>query len=384
MEKIKKIGIVTFCNSKDNYGQILQCYALQEFLRKHGFEPFLIRVKSSGSANAASEESNKAKSWLRYVVHLKSYIALYQKQRRYKKYCLTAENEKRRFGDFVEKHIVATPTVYDEHALKLNPPKADAYICGSDQIWGGSFCYYLDFAPEGSIRIAYAASFGGVNQFNAEYEKQVSHLLNKFSFVGCREKSGVNTCGRLGRKDAVQVVDPTLLLDTIDYGKIESISKKYSGKKYVLLYLLGNPTNLDVKTVYAYARKKACDVVYVASQGQYDNKGKEWASIEEWIGLIKHAELVVTNSFHGTVFSLIHHTPFVTVPLAKAYSRMNVRVVELLEKCNMTNRLWHSSIFKEKNLEEMDFSAFDSYCIEEVKASKNILLNQLELSNVWK
>lgn len=350
-----RIGILTFCNSRDNYGQVLQCFALQEFLRKAGHEPFLIRYRDNRTSRAAGGER---KSVLRYLKHFGTYYHLFQQRRKEAAYYREEAKHDRNFRSFIEEHIAASPVIYDRWTITEQPPEADAYICGSDQIWGGDAAYYLDFVPKGKKKIAYAPSFGGVSNFTPTYREQVRTCLEDFAFIGMREESGVQTCRDIGRSDAIKVCDPTLLLSKEDYYRLLP-PKSNSGKPYILLYLLGAPTNINVKDVYKMAEQRGLEVKYIASQGQYDSFPKIYPSITEWLRLIRDAELVITNSFHGTVFSLINTTPFITVPLIHSYKRMNTRITDFLTEIGLTNRISEKIVALSQ--EEMNFTTFHTY-----------------------
>ncbi len=369
-----RIGIITFYRSKDNYGQLLQCYALQRFLKKQSHSPYLILY-----CNTPKESTKSVGRWNKfvdYIVHFKTYVDLFFIQRKERFYNQTAQNEQRHFSDFINKYIDVSEQNYTDDLLQQNPPLADAYICGSDQIWGGDFAYYLNFAPPTTKRIAYAASFGGVNSFSIEYEDELRRLLGKFSMLGVREQSGVNTCLRLGAKHAMKVVDPTLLLEARDYDMLRTnVSPK---EKYIFVYLLGNPIAMKMKEVYQFAKEKRMKVVYVASQGQYDKYPKTWATIGDWIDYIANAECVITNSFHCTVFALHYSVPFVSVPLVGNYERMNTRINELLEVCNLSHRIYNGSL-KEVIQSSISFEDFKDYLKKESEQSSQLLLSSLEI-----
>ena len=371
-----KIGVITYYSSDDNYGQLLQCYALQRFLKKNGHETFLIKYKEEQKL-VKEKHFNILFKIKRYLSHPFVYSRLFFLQRKQARYLQTAQNQLRQFDKFRNVNICSTEKVYRENELLANPPEADAYICGSDQIWGGSFPYYLNFAPKTSKKIAYAASFGGVNSFSEEYEKELKRLLTRFHMLGVREDSGVHTCHRLGFKHAIKVVDPTLLLSSNDYNEI--CCKQQLNDDFIFVYLLGNPCDLKMEEVYSLANKKSLKVVYVASQGQYDKYPKTWATIGEWINYLAKAKMVITNSFHCTVFSLIYHKNFVSVPLSGEYTRMNSRISELLSLCGLSDHLYEQHIHIDDYFNKIvSFEGFDKYLSIEVQNSKNILLDSLE------
>lgn len=363
-----KIGVITFWTTKDNYGQILQGFALQQYLRNHGHDSFLIRYQDTVKEGA----SFKWYRVLTYLLKLPTYISWYvkQKQKQYKtaKYEQSVANVDRHFTDFMRVNINYTEEVYTEDTIRQNPPVADAYICGSDQVWAGDWAYYLDFAPDNKPKIAYAPSLGGLTNFAPVYEEHMKSLLARFSFIGMREQSGVDVCHRLGRKDAVKVVDPTLLLTREDYDKVRISTK--CDKPYLLMYILGNPMACKVEEIFEYAKSRGLEVKYVTS-GHADNYEHIYAQVGEWIDLIANAEMVITNSFHGTVFSLIYHTPFITIPLNNGYERMNTRVEELLKEGGLTSQLYKGNLTQCSP--NPDFSQFDIYRESQEKFSYDCL-----------
>lgn len=130
----------------------------------------------------------------------------------------------------------------------------------------------------------------------------------KFCYLTAREEDGVNELHKLGFKNAELMPDPTLLLHMNDYSYLEENESKLIPKdKYLFLYLLGNPIGIDVKDIFDFAKQRNLKIVYVASQGRKDVFPKVTPTIGEWLSLIKNSDYVITNSFHGTVFSLQYH-----------------------------------------------------------------------------
>lgn len=365
-----KIGIITFWTTKDNYGQILQCFALQQFLRNKGHQPFLIRYKEANVAKASFKLNNV----LKYIMKFPSYVSWYMKEKERKrnadKYAKSTINVNRHFDQFMKDFVACTEQIYTKDMLLSDPPLADAYICGSDQVWGGDWAYYLDFAPDDKPLIAYAPSLGGITSFSSDYERKMRELLTRFSFIGMREQSGVDVCHRLGRMDAVKVVDPTLLLTQTDYDRLRINTKSLAQKPYLFAYILGNPMDFDMRDIYVYAKKRGLEVKY-ATSGKADDYEHIYPQIGEWIDLIANAEIVVTNSFHGTVFSLIYNKPFITILLNKGYERMNTRVLELLKCANLTNRIYDGDLMK--FTESVNFSSFNGYRLMEEQQSSSYL-----------
>lgn len=368
-----RVGVITFSNSKDNYGQMLQIYAMQQFIKKQGHECYLIRYQDTLKEGAAFKWCKIFIYLLKFPKYLSWYIGQKKEQKAQSAYVQRSGNELRRFDNFLHDNVEVTEQIFNEKSIVKNPPQADAYICGSDQIWCGDWAYYLNFAPERSIKIAYAPSMGGITTFVPKYEAEMRRLIKRLDFIGMREQSGVDVCHHLGRKDAVKVVDPTLLLNKEDFNHIRIPIKK--NKPYIYLYLLGNPIKQETKEFYDYAESKGLDIIYVASQGKNDSYNKFPAQIGEWIDLLADAEIVITNSFHCTVFSLLYQKKFITIPLCNGYERMNTRIFELLKEVKLEDQILYGE------LKSMPLNiAFDDFCEyqkREVKRSTEYFSNIL-------
>ncbi len=365
-----KIGVITFSNSKDNYGQILQAYAMQEYLKGKGHDPFLIRYKDIPGQDTTGFKFSKI---LTYLCRLPQYINWYLNRRKTvrleSRYLNEVDFERRDFAGFIKKHITSTD-FYTAETIENNPPEAEAYICGSDQIWAGDDAYYLSFAPDDSLKIAYAPSLGGLTSFSADKEARMKHLISRLDRIGMREQSGVDTCHRLGFNSAVKVVDPTLLLSSDRYSNIaiETDNKN----PYALVYLLGSPIKISMNQIAELVLSKGLELKYIASQGRSDSYKKINPTIEEWLGLIKNADLVITNSFHCVVFALTFHRPLISIPLKDGYERMNTRIEELLDACNLSDR-FTTDIDNLPQMKESDFSRFEKYKTSQQKLSADFL-----------
>lgn len=335
-----KIGILTFWWSQDNYGQLLQCYALQKYLRDAGHDAFLIRYDSRND-------------FLRTPFILRCFKALnpvllckfLQYKINSKKLLEESKLNDRHFDDFREKYIVQSEIVYTSYnQLKENPPEADVYIVGSDQVWNFSLfktvnncknlihAYFLDFGSTQTKRISYAASWS-CSDLRSDIIEKISPLLKNFDYVSVREKSGINLCRKCGYDTAEFRCDPTLLLTTENYRSLYKENYGTSKRKnpYLFLYMLNNTCDFDIQKVYEFAERKNLEIVYVTGNGKIDRYEKTFATIPQWLSLIDNAEYVVTNSFHCCVFSLLFEKKFGVVPLSKTLAGMNSRIETLSE-----------------------------------------------------
>ena len=352
-----KIGILTFWWSNDNYGQLLQCYALQKYLRDMGHEAFLIRYKKSSDVKKSSSLFRIFKIF--NPIKLTRFLT--NKKR---KSLLLAEQRKndRHFDNFREKYIVQSEVYYSSYTeLCENPPEADVYIAGSDQIWNFTgisvkesknalHAMFLDFGN--AKKFSYAASWV-MTSLPQEYIEGISPLLSKFDYISVREKKGIQLCASCGRNDAEVVADPTLLLDAEIYRRLyKENPHRTVATPFILLYMLNNEYDFDIQTVYDFAARKNLELVYVTGNGMLDKRTKFYAMIPEWLYLIDNSEYIVTNSFHCSVFSLLFGKRFGVVPLTGSCNGMNTRFETLFSDYGILPRYVQNS----------DFSVLDFPC----------------------
>jgi hypothetical protein len=335
-KKDMKIGIITFWQTKDNYGQILQCYALQQFLQKLGHEPILIRYMPSIRKKNFIWFISLPIKILQIIVSPRNFL-LSRKFRKLSKIReITNRIHPRGFEEFKNKYIISTPQIFTNFDLYKDSPIYDAYICGSDQIWGGDPIFFLDFVSNTKKRISYAASFNKIN-FSKRKVAEMKYWLSKFDLITVREKSGIELCKLMGRNDAVHVLDPTLLLNKKEYIKISATQN--NSQKYIFLYLLGNDSDINLNIIYQYAENNGLLVKYIASQGRNDTYEKIYPTIEEWLSLLDKASFVITNSYHALTFSIIFNKQFLIIPLCGLFSVMNTRIISLLSMLQLECRV---------------------------------------------
>lgn len=371
-----RIGVLTLFHSKDNYGQQLQCYALQKYLRDMGHDVFLIRYDYLKDLSSPL--------WLKMLKAFNPIkLVRYAMYKRYHANVLKEQSRNDRcFDSFREKHVIMSERQYGSYVeLCENPPPADAYIVGSDQVWNCLLhcsasrvktqihAFFLDFGGPDAKRISYAASWG-MESIPRDHTQEIEPLLAKFDYVSVREKSGIELCRQCGRDDAEWVCDPTLLLPAESYRNLYreedrrgSIRKPKS--KYLLLYMLKDERNFDKDSVYAFATTKKLEVVYVTGGKLMDGREKFFATIPEWLYLVDNAEYVITNSFHGSVFSTIFHKAFGVIPREGKFAGMNTRLESLFALRGMEKRY----------VTDKNFSILDvPYDMEDMHVSEDFIL----------
>ena len=312
-----RIGIITF-HFVLNYGGVLQAYALSKCLKKMGHDAYFIDYQPD--------------------YHVKRYQWKWD-------YCgLHPTNIifavlRKRFNDFTSKHLKLTSRLYNSlEDLQAGPPEAEAYICGSDQIWNAEItnfdpAYFLCFAPENIKKISYAASFGKTN-FTEMQQRKLREYIEVIQSLSVREQNGVNFISDFTDRKAACVLDPTLLITDYD----EVTSQNCIKDEYILVVnLLNNPL---INQTADFISKQLCLKKVVLNK--YSLKDLAWdekrlyPSPDGYLGLIKNAKFVVTNSFHGTVFSIVFKKKFIVTALSGHSSQKNSRMTELLNKIGLS------------------------------------------------
>lgn len=350
-----KIGIITFWQSNDNYGQVLQHFALQQQLLKLGHEPYLIRYDIDHRFRKTRTPLWKKLLKVLFIYPaIKSLILRSQKQKviELKEYN-ALRNKERNFEDFRRRHFFVSDKVYlNLQHLQLSPPTANAYIVGSDQVWAHLLdknenqAMFLNFGSNNIKRIAYAPSFS-MPSYPKKLKTKLKENLKRFNSLSVREQAGVEICKDLGF-DTQLVVDPTILIRREDYLKIAS---KDNYGTYIYLYYLNitRSDEIEWKQLHGFAEKFNIKIIATPSSGYiqgrelFDGVEYKYASIPQWINLINNAKLVVTTSFHGVVFCILNHTPFIYFSLKGKFARGNNRVINLCNMLGLSDRIWNNT-----------------------------------------
>lgn len=310
-----KVGILTF-HRANNYGAVLQCFALQTYLKKMGHEVEIVDYRQKNIEIIYNTFNwNAFIAWLRHPKGLLYYL-LKIKYRR---------NRNSLFNDFASLHLVKSVPYFGKGVLKY-----DSLIYGSDQIWnpkltGGK----LDFVYLGNSKtsmqckkIAYAISFENKPFSNDDLSLLKKALLN-FSAFSLRENALCKYLGGLTSLPLHVVADPTLLLNSNDYKEV--IQKPKFSKKYVLVYAVG-PKEIALNVAKKIALERQYDIIDISEKN---------ISPMEFLGYIWYAWYVVAVSFHGTVFSMLFKKDFYTVATGQT---SDVRYYNLLSNLKMTDR----------------------------------------------
>ena len=365
-----KIKTIT-CQRAINHGANLQAYALMRYLESLGndveiidyypewFKPF--RPFYCGTQKYASNPFLKfSYICVKLPGRIKSYVKYIKSKR------------KKNFEAFRERYYKLTNTYNTFDELKTNPPKADLYIAGSDQIWntmmnnGKDPAYYLQFAPAGSMTATYAASFS-VSEIPDELKEQIRKYIDNINFVSLREKSALAILEDLSIQNGCAVLDPVFLLDRKQWEELENNIKLDDA--YVLVYDFEG--NEKVKRfAIEYAQKHNLKVYSLYKNDYCDNSFEDYGP-DVFLSLINNADFIVSNSFHATAFSLIYEKEFAVI---KRQEGINSRMVDLLESVGINDRIVDS--YQEFNA--IDYNLVKDKLEVEVEKSKGYLNRVLE------
>lgn len=310
-----KIGVLTL-KLETNYGGLLQAYALQTTLQRMGHNPVFLQRYNA--------DLHKL-SWGSFIRYLKLSLSRIKGTKVFIPDQLSVETIKQNTDIFVNRYFTRSPYLRSTSELKSYTEKErfEAYVVGSDQVWrpGYSVClpnYFLDFAVNKDVkRVAYAASFGVDKwEFRPKEERVCAPLAQKFDAISVREESGVRLCREHLGVTATPVLDPTLLLDKSDYVKLIEDAGEEKRKGNLFCYVLDKAKVMD--DVIGYVSKETGLTPFFTMPKYKLNKENEKNHLEEcvfprvtvWLRSFMDAEMVITDSFHGCVFSILFNKPF--------------------------------------------------------------------------
>lgn len=377
------IGILTF-HFSDNYGAALQAYALRRWLTERGHRASFIDYRPAhierGGRLCVPTSPAKLKADLK-VVYLAVSSFLHQH--------FGHRGQREKFVRFRE-HFLGIPTdaAPTDNGASLAAAQAyDLIVAGSDQIWSPSQHfgfdpnYFLAFAQSFRARkISYAASFGR-DRVSSDEAAQLPELLHNFDAISVREASGVTLVERTTGQRPANVPDPTLLLN--NYAELTDPAPSGPvADPYLFCYGLRSPDNIR-QTAELVASQLGCPIL------SPHNPHRRWVEIgqtvypdpAEWVALVKNARFVVTNSFHGTVFSLLFKKPFIVAGLTGDKATANARAIHLLRAVGLESRFAPS--FSAEQTEalmatEIDWAAVDQRLADLRRAGNEFLSGQLK------
>lgn len=349
---MKKIGIVTFHRTY-NYGAYLQSFALSKYL-----DAKIIDYYCKNIYRQYKIIKPLRKNMFKYCLNFFSTVLHIRKELRRKANFEKAIN-----------HLKMIPFSYDE----IN--SLDYLITGSDQVWNHdivgeiSDVYTLNFGNKKITRISYAASIGNsddIQKYKAEYLKK----LSKIDYISVREKNLVEPLEKLLNKQVKNVIDPTLLLSSEEWDNYLD-KTEYFPPNYIFAYVV-EPDSEFIKAVNFLVEQTGYEVIHAGLKNP-GFKGKVTSIYSlgpfSFINYIKNAKYVVTTSFHATIFSIIFHKEFYTIPHKKTGSR----VTELLKQIQLEDKIFNSSLelSKKINQEKTNWLEVDNNLNKLINESKD-------------
>ncbi len=327
-----KIAILTFTDGT-NIGQRLQNYALQTVLMQSGHEVWTLKQQYSSNALKL-----KTKYLLVNFKHPEKMLSAARRLHRFRSF-------NRKYIRFYEKKIS-----FSKDNRSINK-EFDFFVAGSDQIWnpnspfvGDNF--FLTFADR-SKRSTYAPSFS-VEKISENKQELYRNRLNGFDNISIREYKGADIVKQLTGKNATVVLDPTLLLNQNDWDVIRQECREKPTTKYILSMFLGEFPESDVQQINHLTKIPLFTLNEVSA-----------ISPSEFIDLISDAELVLTDSYHVTIFSILYHVPFVNFNRKGTAINMNSRFHTLYQLLGIPDRYWRNETDFIDELFSMDFTEIE-------------------------
>lgn len=358
-----------------NYGGLLQAYALQKVLKELGHD-----VKTEDRRPVKKNNFEKVKFSVKN--RLKILLGKGEFTPSEKDYRVISQY----MSEFVRKHIETTLPIYGPDADMLKSYDYDAYIVGSDQVWrpkfaNGLYNYFLDFAKNSSKKISYAASFGVDEwEFTEDETKRCRDLIRRFDKISVREESGVGLCHDNLNIEASRVLDPTLLLSKEDYKSFLDQDQVIKDP-YLLCYVLDKTEDKHIveKRIaekFSLFTDTAMPKHHSKYIRKYNVKDYVFPSVETWLSKFYNANFILTDSFHGTVFSILFNKPFTAIVNK---NRGGSRFFSLLKIFGLEKRLIYNSrdLTEDMLNEKIDYIKVNSILESEKAESMSFLKNSL-------
>lgn len=361
------------CHHAFNHGAMLQAYALLAYLQSLGHDAKVIDYRP--------DYMPRLQMNFDWVPPKYDFWFIRQLYRRVKLPFLQQEQERRHaLEKFFKKYIKITDTEYNAiEELRQNPPAADLYIAGSDQIWNTTFrngldpSFFLDFGTP-KRRISYAASFA-TSQLAAGSEDFVKEKLSRFDAISVREVSGKKILETLGHEGSV-VVDPVFLLSGNQWDTMDT--PDWGQERYILTYDFERGGNPIAQVAMRLAKLGECKIYSVSPyRRQYAHRNFVNVGPDKFVSLVKHAQCVVSNSFHGSAFAMIYGRNFLVV---NRKDGLNVRMQDLLGRYGLSQRLITPDAQDRLLMQDIYYSPVYERLEQDIEFSKSFLQNQIELT----
>ena len=368
---MNKIGILTY-HTGYNYGASLQAYALQTIIKKMGFQCEIINFETErfvASREMFSRHPKRVKEVIKIITRIP--------------YIKSLKKRQTLFDNYTENCLDISPLYRTEEEVINHAGEYDCIVCGSDQIWNLSQddapaanpLFFLNF-PKKQRRISYAASFGKWVKEAPNNEEVFLPWLKQFDAISVRETSGVDYVKSLDLKCEL-TLDPTVLLDAEDYDSI--CAGRIIPERYVLLFSW-LCTDDVVDAAKKVAKELKLPLYNIVPPPRAIGKGvprKLDVGPREFLSMIKYADFVITNSFHGTAFATTYEKPYVSIVSGKP----DLRMESLLKQLGLSDHLVTSDCIDVNKMMQTDYSAVQNKKDVLRKSSLDYLKRALEVEN---
>lgn len=376
-----------------NYGSLLQAFALQHYLENKGYEVENIsidKIKKDLDKRKISYFIKEAKD-LSIILNKAGRIKKMILRKVDKSYNLVLAKREKRVSSFRNSRITISKPM-DWKELSEFCGTRDAVLVGSDQLWLPSNIvadyYTLSFVPDSVNKVAFSTSFG-VSDLSDKFASKAKTFLKRFDAISVREKTGKRIIDRLGL-DSTVVCDPTMLL-TKEQWREAIPEKDIIGEEYIFCYFLGTkPEHRDLaKRLKERTGLKVVALIhceqYVRNDGDYADITPYDIGPEEFVNLIRNAKYILTDSFHGTVFSIIHNKNFFTFIRHSDEETLstNSRIYDMADTLGIRDRVKRGNEDVESLMKEnIDYNAINEKVAELREASRDYLLNALNRTGI--
>ena len=365
---MKKVGICA-CYTNHNYGSMLQSFATQKAFEAEGFDCEMIRYRKKRTLGFVLRQVPRLFNRIT-VSDKKLVIEKKIKLRKHPEAAKEDEIRKKAFERCQNQYFTKlSPEYCGYDALKTGSVRYAGIISGSDQVWSPSALathfYDLTFVPDPVVRASYASSFG-VKQIPFYQISRTKYYLNRIPYVSVREQTGQKIVKELTGRDVPNVCDPTFLFDGEAWKQFIPVKRIVEGH-YIFSYFLGaNPEYR--KLVSQFSKQQGIKIVAIHHMDTYVPADEGFGDIvlsdvgpEEFVNLIRGADYVCTDSFHGTIFSILNHKQFMTFNRYndQAKDSKNSRIDSLCQVLGLTQRRYQKNVSKEIQ-EPIDYCKIDA------------------------
>lgn len=372
----KRVGIVTL-HTAINYGVYLQAYAMQKKIEDFGYEAEIIHYTKRSERGSASNKKSKIKRTLMHPIQTKKII-----NNKIMKSGSDFAGRSFAFSKFASENFNLTRLCNDIDDAEKIAEKYDACVCGSDQIWNPvhTDCnpyYFLQFVPAPK-RIAYAPSIA-CEEIPEKYFEDFKNYISSFAAISVRESSGAELVEKITGRKCENTVDPTLLYNKDFWNKV-AFEERIVKEPYVFCYFLGG-TDINKKVIEKAEKEIGKKIIVSPFAFEINNlkKGEKiYADVKEFLTLMRDADFVLTDSFHGVAFSVNFRKSFAVVKRKDTDFGKHTRISDFLSKIGLADRIVTNENIDGFNFSEINYEENEKVLQNWIISSEEYFRNSLE------